>query len=279
MSYYPKGHQYNPNDDEDVDDFDEHDPTPYGGGYDLALTYGRPLPPSEEICHPPCSSGSSGSYGSKPHGSGSGYGRRNDGQYPASGYGDETEHDGRYGGGGCGSEYGSGHPRRNETDEYGGAHKTFGHSDHTYRTHDNADDDNRRNMYGRQNNDDDDDNDRKPRYGRRNDDYDDNDGQRPRYGKRNDDDEDDDSRGYRRRPTHMGNPRIVSAEARTHRLERKPTGAPHSGKCKYPWPLGFKLVVDRIHNYSQLLNTGDDDDDDERRNRHHHRRHHNDDEY
>lgn len=45
-----------------VDDFDEYDPTPYGGGYDLALTYGRPLDPCEEICHP-ISSTSTSSYG------------------------------------------------------------------------------------------------------------------------------------------------------------------------------------------------------------------------
>ncbi|KAK6913292.1 hypothetical protein RJ641_022893 [Dillenia turbinata] len=45
MSYYRKG------EDEDVDDFDEYDPNPYSGGYDMALTYGRPLPPSEETCY------------------------------------------------------------------------------------------------------------------------------------------------------------------------------------------------------------------------------------
>lgn len=45
-----------------VDDFDEYDPTPYGGGYDLALNYGRPLDPCEEICHP-ISSTSTSSYG------------------------------------------------------------------------------------------------------------------------------------------------------------------------------------------------------------------------
>lgn len=33
-------------------DFEEYDPTPYGGGYDPSLTYGKPLPPSTEICHP-----------------------------------------------------------------------------------------------------------------------------------------------------------------------------------------------------------------------------------
>ncbi|THG18829.1 uncharacterized protein At5g39570 [Camellia sinensis] len=33
-------------------EFEEYDPTPYGGGYDPTLTYGKPLPPSDEICHP-----------------------------------------------------------------------------------------------------------------------------------------------------------------------------------------------------------------------------------
>ncbi|KAJ1396604.1 hypothetical protein SESBI_32528 [Sesbania bispinosa] len=32
--------------------FDEYDPTPYGGGYDIAETYGKPLSPSDEICYP-----------------------------------------------------------------------------------------------------------------------------------------------------------------------------------------------------------------------------------
>ena len=42
---------YNRN--EDVsDEFDEYDPTPYGGGYDITVTYGRPLEPSEETCYP-----------------------------------------------------------------------------------------------------------------------------------------------------------------------------------------------------------------------------------
>ncbi|KAA0053783.1 uncharacterized protein E6C27_scaffold135G001680 [Cucumis melo var. makuwa] len=45
MPYYTR-------DDEAVDDFDEYDPTPYGGGFDLFLTYGRPLSPSEETCYP-----------------------------------------------------------------------------------------------------------------------------------------------------------------------------------------------------------------------------------
>ncbi|KAG2646515.1 hypothetical protein PVAP13_2KG512510 [Panicum virgatum] len=43
---------------EEPDDFDEFDPTPYDGGYDLFVTYGRPLPPSKETCHP-CSAPSS----------------------------------------------------------------------------------------------------------------------------------------------------------------------------------------------------------------------------
>ncbi|XP_021899598.1 uncharacterized protein LOC110815926 [Carica papaya] len=34
-------------------DFQEYDPTPYDGGFDLAATYGKPLPPSTGICYPP----------------------------------------------------------------------------------------------------------------------------------------------------------------------------------------------------------------------------------
>lgn len=33
-------------------DFPEYDATPYGGGYDIATTYGKPLPPSTKICYP-----------------------------------------------------------------------------------------------------------------------------------------------------------------------------------------------------------------------------------
>ncbi|XP_027338583.1 uncharacterized protein LOC113852493 [Abrus precatorius] len=32
--------------------FDDYDPTPYGGGYDIAETYGKPLSPSDKICYP-----------------------------------------------------------------------------------------------------------------------------------------------------------------------------------------------------------------------------------
>jgi hypothetical protein len=35
-----------------VPEFEDYDPTPYGGGYDPAQTYGKPLPPSDEICYP-----------------------------------------------------------------------------------------------------------------------------------------------------------------------------------------------------------------------------------
>ncbi|KAK8493748.1 hypothetical protein V6N12_034397 [Hibiscus sabdariffa] len=36
----------------DDTEFEEYDPTPYGGGYDPVATYGKPLPPSEGICYP-----------------------------------------------------------------------------------------------------------------------------------------------------------------------------------------------------------------------------------
>ncbi|KAK7302647.1 hypothetical protein RJT34_13540 [Clitoria ternatea] len=32
--------------------FDDYDPTPYDSGYDIAQTYGKPLPPSDKICYP-----------------------------------------------------------------------------------------------------------------------------------------------------------------------------------------------------------------------------------
>lgn len=38
---------------EDDLDFEEYDPDPYHGGYDMVATYGKPLPPSAEICYPP----------------------------------------------------------------------------------------------------------------------------------------------------------------------------------------------------------------------------------
>lgn len=45
MPYYTK-------DDDEVDDFNEYDPTPYSGGYDITVTYGRSIPPSDETCYP-----------------------------------------------------------------------------------------------------------------------------------------------------------------------------------------------------------------------------------
>ncbi|KAL5579198.1 hypothetical protein UlMin_011640 [Ulmus minor] len=36
----------------DIPEFDEYDPTPYDGGYDISQTYGKPLPPSDQTCYP-----------------------------------------------------------------------------------------------------------------------------------------------------------------------------------------------------------------------------------
>ncbi|XP_024982405.1 titin [Cynara cardunculus var. scolymus] len=33
-------------------EFEEYDPTPYGGGYDIVSVYGKPLPPSDKTCYP-----------------------------------------------------------------------------------------------------------------------------------------------------------------------------------------------------------------------------------
>ena len=43
---------YYTSNDDDVDDFNDYDPTPYSGGYDITVTYGRPVPPSDETCYP-----------------------------------------------------------------------------------------------------------------------------------------------------------------------------------------------------------------------------------
>ncbi|KAG6465961.1 hypothetical protein ZIOFF_076186 [Zingiber officinale] len=51
--------------DDATDEFDDYDPTPYGGGYDLAITFGRALPASEETCYP--ISSSSGVDYDRPH--------------------------------------------------------------------------------------------------------------------------------------------------------------------------------------------------------------------
>uniref|UniRef100_A0A0A9CTK8 Uncharacterized protein n=1 Tax=Arundo donax TaxID=35708 RepID=A0A0A9CTK8_ARUDO len=36
----------------DDDEFDDYNPHPYGGGYDISATYGAPLPPSPATCYP-----------------------------------------------------------------------------------------------------------------------------------------------------------------------------------------------------------------------------------
>lgn len=36
----------------DDTDYAEYNPAPYAGGYDISLTYGHPLPPSDAICYP-----------------------------------------------------------------------------------------------------------------------------------------------------------------------------------------------------------------------------------
>lgn len=45
-------------DDFNEDDFEDFNPHPYMGGYDIAQTYGQSLPPSDAICHPVSSSAS-----------------------------------------------------------------------------------------------------------------------------------------------------------------------------------------------------------------------------
>ncbi|KAJ0082692.1 hypothetical protein Patl1_10955 [Pistacia atlantica] len=43
----------------DDTEFEEYDPTPYWGGYDITQTYGKPLPPSDNLCYPRSMSDSS----------------------------------------------------------------------------------------------------------------------------------------------------------------------------------------------------------------------------
>ncbi|XP_016716828.2 uncharacterized protein At5g39570 isoform X2 [Gossypium hirsutum] len=52
MAYYSSNYYYEANSEFNEPEFEEYDPTPYGGGYDLDATYGKPLPPSEGICYP-----------------------------------------------------------------------------------------------------------------------------------------------------------------------------------------------------------------------------------
>ncbi|KAJ6818005.1 uncharacterized protein M6B38_408155 [Iris pallida] len=123
MPFWNKGGES----DEAVDDFDEYDPTPYGGGYDLQLTYGRPIPPSEDTCYPVSASAGvdydrpSYSSGSKPsayepeiesdYGSGDRYGHSRPKPQPAYGFHPQEESRPKpnlYGGGGE-DDYGSGY--------------------------------------------------------------------------------------------------------------------------------------------------------------------------
>jgi hypothetical protein len=117
---------------DESDDFDEYDPTPYGGGYDLFITYGRPLPPTEETCYP-CSEPST-SY-EAPHYSASetspyghhakpqpAYGfRPQQEQQPSygGGYGSRPEPAAEEEGGGYGSGYGRKQKQPEEEESYG----------------------------------------------------------------------------------------------------------------------------------------------------------------
>eukprot|EP00252_Welwitschia_mirabilis_P011878 TRINITY_DN263_c0_g1_i2.p1 TRINITY_DN263_c0_g1~~TRINITY_DN263_c0_g1_i2.p1 ORF type:complete len:260 (+),score=29.24 TRINITY_DN263_c0_g1_i2:146-925(+) len=78
------------------DDFDEYDPTPYGGGYDLVARYGRPLPPSSETCYPPSSAGDSDyhgfSYGSESSPYEPGFSSRLDEDRPSQGFGSKPSY-------------------------------------------------------------------------------------------------------------------------------------------------------------------------------------------
>lgn len=136
---------------EAVDDFDDYDPTPYSGGYDQVLTYGRPLSPSDEMCYSVSTAGdidydrpkySSGSQTSAYEAEGADFGDRYGQCRPkpqidsSSGYGGDGGAVGEYGSGYTGrpqrQEYGSdygvgyggGRPKRDEEDEgYGGRAK------------------------------------------------------------------------------------------------------------------------------------------------------------
>ncbi|KAB2613838.1 hypothetical protein D8674_036154 [Pyrus ussuriensis x Pyrus communis] len=48
--------------DDGADMFEEYDPTPYEGGYDMGLTYGRPLQPTEKTCYRHSSGSASNDY-------------------------------------------------------------------------------------------------------------------------------------------------------------------------------------------------------------------------
>lgn len=51
MTRYYTYYTGNDANEDSADVFEEYDPTPYEGGYDMALTYGRPVAPSERTCY------------------------------------------------------------------------------------------------------------------------------------------------------------------------------------------------------------------------------------
>jgi len=103
---------------DEVADFDEYDPTPYGGGYDIALTFGRPLPPSEETCYPISTAASS-------------YDRPQQAQHGGRRPGGSEESHGSaagYGGGG-GGYAGAGRPHQPHKEETHHGYGRKGHDD------------------------------------------------------------------------------------------------------------------------------------------------------
>lgn len=102
---------------DEVADFDEYDPTPYGGGYDIALIFGRPLPPSEDTCYPISTATSSDRPQQAQHG-----GRRPGGS--------EESHGSAAGYGGGGGGYaGAGRPHQPHTEETHHGYGRKGHDD------------------------------------------------------------------------------------------------------------------------------------------------------
>ncbi|CAI0402484.1 unnamed protein product [Linum tenue] len=159
MPYYSRA------DADAVDDFDEYDPTPYGGGYDLHMTFGRPIPPGDDTCYPMGRSASDEIDYDRPHFSS---------HSEPSAYGDDaltSEYSSysrpkprpgpAYGSGGGGSGYNG----RNQESEYGGSgygrkqesgygrHETAEYGSGGYRRQDSSE----KPAYGRRRNDDDDD--------------------------------------------------------------------------------------------------------------------------
>ncbi|CAL5019537.1 unnamed protein product [Urochloa decumbens] len=184
---------------DEVADFDEYDPTPYGGGYDIALTFGRPLPPSEETCYP-ISTAATSSYdrpqqhgGRRPagaeetHGSAAGYAGAGGYARRPQAHEEETH-------GSVGSGYGYGRKGHDDDDEQKAAYRkpkpaVYGDGDEhqaAYRKPKPAYDGDERPSYGRKKNDD-------------GDDSDDDDKRKPRYKKYDNDDSDDDDDDKKKR--------------------------------------------------------------------------------